>query len=169
MSIGEVEHHEIFYFGNRGIDMRLIIQRVKKASVTVSGELKGSCEAGYLVLVGVGQQDSKKDVSYCVEKTKGLRVFEDERGKMNLSIVDIGGEVLAVSQFTLYGDVRKGKRPSFTASATPTAAKELYEMYVEELKRVGIPTQTGVFGADMQVELVNDGPVTIMIDSEKLF
>lgn len=151
------------------MDMRLVIQRVKKASVTVSEELKGSCKAGYLVLVGVGQNDTEKDVSYCVEKTKGLRVFEDEQGKMNLSILDVGGEVLAISQFTLYGDVRKGKRPSFTASAAPERAKKLYEVYVEELKSAGIPTQTGVFGADMQVELVNDGPVTIMIDSEKLF
>lgn len=149
--------------------MRLIIQRVKKASVTVSDQTVGSCGRGYLVLVGIGQGDTPADVLYCADKTAGLRIFEDENGKMNLSILDIGGEVLAISQFTLYGDVRKGKRPSFTDSASPETAKELYELYVDKLRETGISTQTGVFGADMQVELLNDGPVTIMIDSTKLF
>lgn len=149
--------------------MRLIIQRVKRASVTVSDQTVGSCGKGYLVLVGIGQGDTPADVLYCTDKTAGLRIFEDENGKMNLSILDIGGEVLAISQFTLYGDVRKGKRPSFTDSASPETAKELYELYVDKLREKGISTQMGVFGADMQVELLNDGPVTIMIDSTKLF
>lgn len=149
--------------------MRLIIQRVKRASVTVSDQTVGSCGRGYLVLVGIGQGDTLADVLYCADKTAGLRIFEDENGKMNLSIVDIEGEVLAISQFTLYGDVRKGKRPSFTDSASPETARELYELYVDKLRETGISTQMGVFGADMQVELLNDGPVTIMIDSTKLF
>lgn len=149
--------------------MRLVIQRVLKASVQVGAETVGQCKRGYMVLVAVTHEDTQKDVVYCVEKTAGLRIFEDEEEKMNLSIRDIGGEILAVSQFTLYADTRKGKRPSFVRSARPDYAEKLYEEYVESLRQSGIHVETGRFGATMQVELINDGPVTILIDSSKLF
>ncbi len=149
--------------------MRLVIQRVLKASVQVGAETVGQCKRGYMVLVAVTHEDTQKDVAYCVEKTAGLRIFEDEEEKMNLSIRDIGGEILAVSQFTLYADTRKGKRPSFVRSARPDYAEKLYEEYVESLRQSGIHVETGRFGATMQVELINDGPVTILIDSSKLF
>ncbi|MFC4805241.1 D-aminoacyl-tRNA deacylase [Filifactor villosus] len=149
--------------------MRLVIQRVLKASVQVGAETVGQCKRGYMVLVAVTHEDTQKDVAYCVEKTAGLRIFEDEEEKMNLSIRDIGGEILAVSQFTLYADTRKGKRPSFVRSARPDYAEKLYEEYVEGLRQSGIHVETGRFGATMQVELINDGPVTILIDSSKLF
>lgn len=149
--------------------MRLVIQRVLKASVEVDKKTVGQCKRGYLILVAVTHEDTQKDVAYCVEKTAGLRIFEDEEEKMNLSIRDVGGEILAVSQFTLYADARKGKRPSFVRSARPDHAEKLYEEYVEGLRRSGIHVETGKFGASMQVELINDGPVTILIDSSKLF
>lgn len=149
--------------------MRLVIQRVLKANVQVGAETVGQCKRGYMVLVAVTHEDTQKDVAYCVEKTAGLRIFEDEEEKMNLSIRDIGGEILAVSQFTLYADTRKGKRPSFVRSARPDYAEKLYEEYVEGLRQSGIHVETGRFGATMQVELINDGPVTILIDSSKLF
>ncbi|MDO4792719.1 MAG: D-aminoacyl-tRNA deacylase [Filifactor alocis] len=149
--------------------MRLVIQRVLKASVQVDREIVGQCKRGYMVLVAVTHEDTHKDVAYCVEKTAGLRIFEDDEEKMNLSIQDVGGEILAVSQFTLYADTRKGKRPSFVRSARPDHAQKLYEEYVEGLRQSGIHVETGRFGATMQVELINDGPVTVLIDSSKLF
>lgn len=149
--------------------MRLVIQRVNQANVQVFGQEIASCGKGLLVLLGVTHDDSIEDVEYCVSKTLGLRVFEDEDEKMNLSIEDIKGEILVVSQFTLYGDVRKGRRPSFVNSAKPDKANELYEEYVKYLQKENIPVSTGQFGADMKVELINDGPVTILVDSKKMF
>lgn len=149
--------------------MRLVIQRVNHAGVQVSGKEIASCGKGLLVLLGVTHDDSMKDVEYCASKTLGLRIFEDEDEKMNLSIQDIQGEILVVSQFTLYGDIRKGRRPSFVNSAKPDKANELYEEYVKYLQKENIPVSTGQFGADMKVELINDGPVTILVDSKKMF
>lgn len=149
--------------------MRLVIQRVNHADVQVSGKEIASCGKGLLVLLGVTHDDSMEDVEYCASKTLGLRIFEDEDEKMNLSIQDIQGEILVVSQFTLYGDIRKGRRPSFVNSAKPDKANELYEEYVKYLQKENIPVSTGQFGADMKVELINDGPVTILVDSKKMF
>ncbi|MGP1405182.1 D-aminoacyl-tRNA deacylase [Filifactor alocis] len=149
--------------------MRLVIQRVNHAGVQVSGKEIASCGKGLLVLLGVTHDDSMEDVEYCASKTLGLRIFEDEDEKMNLSIQDIQGEILVVSQFTLYGDIRKGRRPSFVNSAKPDKANELYEEYVKYLQKENIPVSTGQFGADMKVELINDGPVTILVDSKKMF
>lgn len=149
--------------------MRLVIQRVNHAGVQVSEKEIASCGKGLLVLLGVTHDDSMEDVEYCASKTLGLRIFEDEDEKMNLSIQDIHGEILVVSQFTLYGDIRKGRRPSFVNSAKPDKANELYEEYVRCLQKENIPVRTGRFGADMKVELTNDGPVTILVDSKKLF
>ena len=145
--------------------MKAVIQRVKKASVAVEGETVGKVGAGFLVLLGVMDGDSKEDAEIMARKTANLRVFEDAEGKMNLDIKSIGGSVLAISQFTLCADVRKGNRPSFTPSAPPDKALELYDYYCEKLAEL-CPVQKGVFGADMQVELINDGPVTIIFDSE---
>ncbi|EFE28552.1 D-tyrosyl-tRNA(Tyr) deacylase [Filifactor alocis ATCC 35896] len=149
--------------------MRLVIQRVNHAGVQVSGKEIASCGKGLLVLLGVTHDDSMEDVEYCASKTLGLRIFEDEDEKMNLSIQDIHGEILVVSQFTLYGDIRKGRRPSFVNSAKPDKANELYEEYVKYLQKENILVSTGQFGADMKVELINDGPVTILVDSKKMF
>ena len=149
--------------------MRLVIQRVNHAGVQVSGKEIASCGKGLLVLLGVTHDDSMEDVEYCASKTWGLRIFEDEDEKMNLSIQDIHGEILVVSQFTLYGDIRKGRRPSFVNSAKPDKANELYEEYVKYLQKENILVSTGQFGADMKVELINDGPVTILVDSKKMF
>lgn len=149
--------------------MRLVIQRVNHAGVQVSGKEIASCGKGLLVLLGVTHDDSMEDVEYCASKTLGLRIFEDEDEKMNLSIQDIQGEILVVSQFTLYGDIRKGRRPSFVNSAKPDKANELYKEYVKYLQKENIPVSTGQFGADMKVELINDGPVTILVDSKKMF
>ena len=149
--------------------MRAVVQRVSRASVNVDGEIVGAIERGLLVLLGVGQDDSERDAEYLAEKIAGLRIFEDENERMNLSVQDVGGAVLAVSQFTLYGDVRKGKRPSFDAAARPERAKELYEYFVAQARGRGIRCETGIFQAMMQVELVNDGPVTILLDSGKAF
>lgn len=149
--------------------MRAIVQRVSRASVTVDGQVVGQIERGLLVLLGVGQSDTEADADYLAEKICGLRIFEDENEKMNLSVLDVGGAVLAVSQFTLYGDVRKGKRPSFDAAARPERAKELYEYFVSQVKAKGLRCETGIFQAMMKVELVNDGPVTILLDSTKAF
>ena len=149
--------------------MRLVIQRVNHAGVQVSGKEIASCGKGLLVLLGVTHDDSMEDVEYCASKTLGLRIFEDEDETMNLSIQDIQGEILVVSQFTLYGDIRKGRRPSFVNSAKPDKANELYEEYVKYLQKENIPVSTGQFGADMKVELINDGPVTILVDSKKMF
>lgn len=149
--------------------MRCVVQRVSRASVTVEGKITGQVEKGYMVLVGVETGDTEQDMRYCAEKVAGLRVFEDENGKMNLSVKDVGGAVLAVSQFTLLGDARHGRRPSFSSAARPEEANALYEAFCEALRAENIRVETGVFQTDMQVELVNDGPVTILLDSRKGF
>jgi len=149
--------------------MRAAVQRVSRAKVTVSGEVAGEIGAGLLVLLGVGSGDTPADADYLADKIVGLRIFEDSGGKMNLSVVDIGGAVLAVSQFTLYGDVRRGKRPSFDAAAPPQLARALYEYFVEKIRSAGLRCETGRFQETMQVELVNEGPVTILLDSAKTF
>ncbi len=148
--------------------MRAVIQRVSRAQVTVNGELAGKIAHGLLVLLGVTLADTKADADYLAEKTVGLRIFEDDTGKMNLSVTDVGGAVLVVSQFTLYGDVRSGKRPSFDGAAPPQQARELYEYFVDRIRATGLPCETGRFQENMQVELTNDGPVTILLDSSKL-
>ncbi len=149
--------------------MRAVVQRVTQASVSVAGERKGEIGQGFLVLIGVEEGDTDADLRYIADKVLHLRVFEDENGKMNRSLLDIGGRILAVSQFTLLGDARGGRRPSFIAAARPETANPLYERLVADWRSRGIPVETGVFGADMQVGLVNDGPVTILLDSRKLF
>lgn len=149
--------------------VRAVIQRVTEASVTVNEEVVGKIGAGLMVLLGVEVEDGSTDMDYLVGKTAGLRVFEDENGLMNQSVVEHGGELLVVSQFTLLGDVRRGKRPSFITAARPEAANELYEEYCQRLRGVGLRVEQGVFRADMQVALVNDGPVTILLDSRKAF
>jgi D-aminoacyl-tRNA deacylase len=149
--------------------MRAVIQRVKQASVTVDGAVVGRINAGLLVLLGVAEGDDEAGAEYLAEKTLGLRIFTDDAGKMNRAVADIGGAVLVVSQFTLYGDVRKGKRPSFDQAAKPEEANRLYEHFVRRIRAAGIECETGRFQAMMDVELVNDGPVTILLDSEKLF
>jgi D-tyrosyl-tRNA(Tyr) deacylase len=149
--------------------MRAVVQRVSQASVTVEGQIVGKIERGLLVLLGVAHADTEAAADYLAEKIAGLRVFEDDAGKMNLSVADVGGAVLAVSQFTLYGDVRKGKRPSFDDAARPEQARKLYEHFIDRIRALGLRCESGVFQAMMQVELVNDGPVTILLDSEKAF
>jgi D-aminoacyl-tRNA deacylase len=149
--------------------VRAVVQRVSRAKVTVEGTTIGEIGQGLLVLLGVGRGDAESDAIYLAEKIAGLRVFEDENGKMNRSVVDAGGGVLAVSQFTLYGDVRKGKRPSFDDAAPPEEARRLYEFFVERIRALGLRCETGQFQAMMQVELVNEGPVTILLDSKKVF
>ena len=149
--------------------MRAVVQRVSKASVTVDGQETGRVAAGLMVLVGVQEGDEEKDVRYIADKVANLRIFEDEQGKMNRSLQDVGGSILAVSQFTLLGDARGGRRPSFIGAARPESATPLYESLVTLWRQEGIPVACGVFGADMQVALVNDGPVTILLDSRKLF
>lgn len=149
--------------------MRAAVQRVKRASVKVDDETTGEIGHGLLVLLGVAQEDVEADADYLAEKVAGLRIFEDHAGKMNLSVVEAGGAVLAVSQFTLFGDVRRGKRPSFDAAARPEGARALYEYFVERIRALGLRCETGRFQAMMDVELVNTGPVTILLDSKKLF
>jgi D-tyrosyl-tRNA(Tyr) deacylase len=149
--------------------MRAVVQRVSRASVKVNGELTGNIGEGLLVLLGVGQDDTDADASYLAEKVAGLRIFEDTEGKMNRSVTDVGGAVLAVSQFTLFGDVRKGKRPSFDAAARPERARALYEHFVERIRATGLRCETGRFQEMMEVKLINQGPVTILLDSRKLF
>ena len=147
--------------------MRAVVQRVASSRVTVDERVTGEVKKGLLVLLGVTHDDTSKDVDYMVDKVTNLRIFEDENDKMNLSLKDIGGEVMAVSQFTLYGDARKGRRPSFSDAARPDVANPLYEEFVEKLRAQGITVGTGVFGAHMMVELTNDGPVTILLESKK--
>lgn len=149
--------------------MRSVVQRVSRASVRVGGETVGQIGKGFLVLLGVGENDTSQDLEWMIDKIIGLRVFEDEEGKMNRSIIDEKGEILLVSQFTLYGDCRKGRRPSFTAAAPPDKAKALYEEAVTKIAVKGVDVETGIFQAEMKVELVNDGPVTLLLDSEKTF
>ena len=149
--------------------MRAVIQRVSRAKVTVDSWTAGEIGLGLLVLLGVGREDTEDDVDYLAEKTVGLRIFEDADGKLNRSVLDAGGSVLVVSQFTLYGDVRRGKRPSFDAAATPDSARRLYELFVARIRGAGLRCETGRFQEMMQVELVNEGPVTILLDSSKAF
>jgi len=149
--------------------MRAVVQRVSRASVKIREELAGEIGVGLLVLLGVERDDNEADADYLAEKISGLRIFEDEAGKMNLSVADAGGAILAVSQFTLFGDVRRGKRPSFDAAARPERARELYECFIARLRQVGLRCETGRFQEMMDVELVNSGPVTILIDSKKVF
>jgi D-tyrosyl-tRNA(Tyr) deacylase len=149
--------------------MRAVVQRVSCAKVTVNGWIAGEIGLGLLVLLGVGRDDGESDVTYMAEKIAGLRIFEDADGKMNRSVLDVGGSVLAVSQFTLYGDVRRGKRPSFDDAAPPEPARRLYELFVERIRAAGLRCETGRFQEMMLVELVNEGPVTILLDSRKAF
>ena len=149
--------------------MRAVVQRVSRARVAVAGEVAGEIGAGLLVLLGVGQNDREADADYLAEKIAGLRIFEDAEGKMNRAVGECGGAVLAVSQFTLYGDVRRGKRPSFDAAARPELARRLYDYFVGRIRAAGLRCETGRFQEMMQVELVNQGPVTILLDSQKNF
>src|ERR1700682_1512069 len=149
--------------------MRAVVQRVSRARVSVNGEMTGEIGLGLLVLLGVGAGDTRSEADYLVDKTIGLRIFEDAGGKMNLSVAEVGGALLVVSQFTLYGDARRGKRPSFDAAAPPEQARELYEYFVEKVRVAGLRCETGRFQETMQVELINEGPVTIMLDSAKGF
>ncbi len=149
--------------------MRAVVQRVSRASVKVNGEFTGRIAAGLVVLLGVAHDDIESDADYLAAKIAGLRIFEDQEGKMNCSVVDVAGAVLAISQFTLFGDVRRGKRPSFDAAARPEPARALYEHFVERVRALGVPCETGRFQEMMEVELVNQGPVTILLDSRKLF
>lgn len=147
--------------------MRVVIQRVKNASVEIDGNVNGKINTGFLVLLGIASTDTKQDVDYLVKKVVNLRVFSDENDKMNLSLKDVNGELLVISQFTLYGNCREGNRPSFIEAARPDVAVPLYEYFVEECKKQIPVIKTGVFGADMKVSLLNDGPVTIIIESKK--
>ena len=148
--------------------MRAVLTRVKSASVAIDGETVGKIGQGFLILLGVGPEDTEKQCRYLAEKALGLRVFEDENGKMNLGLADVGGEVLVVSQFTLYGNCRKGRRPSFTEAANPELGNRLYEQFLRDCDDLGFKPQHGEFGADMQVESVNDGPVTLILDTDTL-
>lgn len=147
--------------------MRVVIQRVKNASVEIDGNVNGKINTGFLVLLGIASTDTKQDVDYLVKKIVNLRVFSDENDKMNLSLKDVNGELLVISQFTLYGNCREGNRPSFIEAAKPDVAIPLYEYFVEECRKQISVVETGVFGADMKVSLLNDGPVTIIIESKK--
>ena len=149
--------------------MRAVVQRVSRAKVTVAGAITGEIGLGLLVLLGVGREDSEANADYLADKIVGLRIFEDDAGKMNRSVVDVGGAVLVVSQFTLYGDARKGKRPSFDDAAPPQRARDLYEYFVQKIRTAGLGCETGRFQEMMAVELVNEGPVTILLDSAKGF
>ena len=149
--------------------MRACIQRVSRSRVTVAGETVGEISRGLLVLLGVTHQDDESDAKYLAEKIVGLRIFEDEQGKMNRSLLDVEGSLLVVSQFTLWGDCRKGRRPSFVEAAPPEQAKRLYEHFLQYAQTLGAPVQSGRFRAQMEVELVNDGPVTLLADSKKNF
>ena len=149
--------------------MRAVVQRVTEASVTVDGKITGAIKEGLMVLVATNGEDTEKDYDYIAKKIAGLRIFSDEQGKMNLSVKDIGGKLLVVPQFTLFGSAVKGMRPSFTASGSVEEARSKFEAFLERLKKEEVPVETGVFQADMKVALVNDGPVTILLDSTKLF
>ncbi len=149
--------------------MRAVVQRVSRAQVSVEGQVVGSIQEGLLVLLGVGGEDHEADAAYLAEKTAGLRIFQDEAGKMNRSVTEIAGQVLVVSQFTLFGDCRRGRRPGFSAAAPPELADQLYQHYVSLLRQKGLTVETGVFQAMMKVESANEGPVTILLDSKKLF
>lgn len=149
--------------------MRIVVQRASRGRVKVEGRVTGEIKHGLVLLVGVTHDDMEQDADWLADKTVGLRIFEDAEGKMNLSLLDVGGEVLSVSQFTLYGDSRKGRRPNFMEAAKPEQANRLYEYFNDKLRSSGVRVETGEFGAKMDVELVNDGPVTLLLDSKKLF
>ena len=149
--------------------MRLVVQKVSQSSVKIEGEIVGAIDKGYMVLVGITNGDDELLVEKMVDKLVNLRIFEDENEKMNLSLKDVGGELLVVSQFTLYGDCRKGRRPSFSSAARPEVATKLYEEFIEKARKEGIVTKTGQFGAHMMVDLTNDGPVTILLESNRDF
>jgi D-aminoacyl-tRNA deacylase len=153
----------------RVCSMRAVVQRVSRARVAVDGVVTGEIGLGLMVSLGVGVGDTRSSADYMVEKIAGLRIFEDDAGKMNLSVAEVAGSLLVVSQFTLYGDVRRGKRPSFDGAAPPAVARELYEYFVERVRALGLRCETGRFQEMMRVELVNEGPVTILVDSEKGF
>lgn len=146
--------------------MKIIIQRVKKAQVSIEGQIQGKINQGLLLLVGVGPEDQEEDLDYVVRKLVNMRIFSDAEGKMNLSVKDIEGEILSISQFTLFADTKKGNRPAFTGAAKPDMASDFYDAFNQKLAQE-VPVQTGIFGADMQVELVNNGPVTIILDTKK--
>ena len=148
--------------------MKIVIQRVKESSVTIDGKLKGSIQKGYMTLVGFCESDTKAIVDKMIDKMIGLRIFEDDQGKMNLSLAEVQGAILSISQFTLYADCRKGRRPGFTEAAKPDIAISLYDYYNQKIQDLGIHVETGVFGADMKVSLLNDGPVTILLDSQDI-
>ena len=148
--------------------MRAVLTRVRSASVTIDGEVVGKIGKGFLILLGVGPEDTREHCRYLAQKALGLRIFEDENGKMNLGLDQIGGEVLVVSQFTLYGNCRKGRRPSFTDAAGPELGEQLYEKFLSICEELGYPPQHGRFGADMKVESINDGPVTLILDTDQL-
>ena len=149
--------------------MRAVVQRVKRASVAVDNEVISEIASGLLILLGVAADDTPADIDYLTNKVANLRIFPDEQRKMNLSLLDVGGEALIVSQFTLYGDCRKGRRPSFVAAAPPEQADSMYQAFITALSKMGVKVKSGIFQAHMDVELVNDGPVTILLDSQKLF
>lgn len=149
--------------------MRAVVQRVKRSSVKIDGKIVGEIDNGLMVLLGIHVDDTKEDLDYIYRKVKGLRIFEDENEQMNLGLEDVGGKLLVVSQFTLYGDARKGRRPSFIEAARPEKAIPLYEEFLERAKNDGIKCESGEFGADMEVEIINDGPVTILLESSKEF
>ena len=146
--------------------MKLVVQRVSHASVTVAGNVVGKINEGLMILIGAKKGDTEKDVDFCVEKALNLRIFSDENDKMNLSVKDIQGEILLISQFTLYGNTSHGRRPDFIEAESPERANELYELFVEKAKQSGLKVQTGVFRADMKVELLNNGPVTLIVESK---
>ncbi len=149
--------------------MRAVVQRVRSGSVTVDEKITGQIGKGFVVLLGVGKEDTEKDADYIADKVTNLRVFEDENGKMNLSLADVDGEVLSVSQFTLFGDCRKGRRPGFTEAGAPETANRLYQYFNEKLRGNGVHVEEGIFQADMLVDIQNDGPVTLLLDSTKMF
>ncbi|WP_113927434.1 D-aminoacyl-tRNA deacylase [Bacillus sp. P14.5] len=145
--------------------MKVVLQRSREASVTAEGELSGEIKSGFVLLVGVTHEDTEKDAGWLADKIVNLRVFEDDEGKMNRSLLDVGGEILSVSQFTLYGDCRKGRRPNFMGAAKPQQAEKIYDYFNEQLTSKGVKVETGVFGSMMDVKLTNDGPVTLIIES----
>ncbi|MBR2593051.1 MAG: D-tyrosyl-tRNA(Tyr) deacylase [Firmicutes bacterium] len=149
--------------------MRAVVQRVLNANVKIERKVHAEIEKGLLVLLGVRPEDDEKVMEYMTDKLTNIRIFEDENGKMNKSVKDIGGEILIVPNFTLYGDARKGRRPGFTAAGSPAEAQKVFEKFIENIKGAGVPIKTGVFQADMNVNISNDGPVTILLDSDKLF
>jgi len=149
--------------------MRAVVQRVKRASVSVGNNIVGKISEGLVILLGVGRDDSDEDARYLAEKIVNLRIFDDKDGKMNLSLLDVKGQALIISQFTLYGDCRRGRRPSYSESAAPDMAKSLYERFIDFVKQFDVHVESGIFAADMLVEIHNDGPVTLLLDSKKLF